>query len=149
MNLKRKTSAASRSNRTGSLGGDVSREIRLVDADKLVDLRRKGESIGLSGRWGSEWLATNLQRDTRFPIRVILVNHRSFDLPPYYAPLEGSCFRCLVLTTGENGAPTQFSIDLDSVDFEQLEVMSSDDVMSLTHHLLDWTQIQTVDPSSG
>lgn len=75
--------------RTGTLGEQVPSDIRMVDADTLVSLRRKGESIGLSGRWSSKQLAENLPRGARYPIRVILINHLSGPMP--FTPLEGFC----------------------------------------------------------
>jgi len=117
----------------------------MVDADTLVSLRRKGETIGLSGRWSSDQLAENLPRGTRFPIRVMLINHSS--APSSYALLEGSCYRCLVATLGQESANSQFQIDLDSVDFESLELMSSQDVLMLTHYLLDRVKIEVVKPT--
>jgi len=133
------------STRTGLLGEEVPTDIRLVDRDALVILRRKGESIGLSGRWSSEELAENLPRGTRFPIWVALINHTS--LPLSYPPLAGSCYRCLVVTLGKKGTVSQFQIDLDSVDFESLEMMSSQDVLNLTHDLLDRVKIVGVERS--
>ena len=111
----------------------------MVDADTLVNLRRKGESIGLSGRWTSEELSESLPRGTRFPIRVILINHVPKEMP--VTPLKGVCYRCLVVTLGQNGIDSQFLIDLDSVDFESLEQMSPQDVLKLTHYLLDRMKI--------
>jgi hypothetical protein len=131
--------------RTGARGEQVPSEIRLVDTDTLVSLSRKGESLGLSGRWTSEQLAENLPRGTRFPIRVILINHLSGPTP--LTQLVGSCYRCLVATLGQNEIDSQFSIDLDSVDFENLELMPSKDVLKLTHYLLDGMKIESVKPS--
>ena len=123
----------------------VPRDIRLTDADTLVSLRRKGESIGLSGRWSSDQLADLLPRGSRFPIRVMLINHAT--APVSYAPLEGLCYRCLVAIPSRDGTYTQFQIDLDSVDFKNLELMSSQDLLQLTHHLLDRVNIEGSEPS--
>jgi hypothetical protein len=123
----------------------VPRDIRLVDADTLVGLRRKGESIGLSGRWSSDQLADLLPRSILFPIRVILINNAT--APVSYAPLKGSCYRCLVATPSQDGTYSQFQIDLDSVDFETLELMSSQDLLKLTHFLLESVKIEGVELS--
>jgi hypothetical protein len=131
-------------NRVGVLGHEVPGEIRVVDAGKLVSLRAKGEKIGLSGRWGSAWLAQNLPQDTLFPIRVILINHPSFGVPDDWAPLEGLCYRCLVFTPRPKAQSSQFSIDVDSVDFERLTVMGPDSVLTLTHLVLDEVKIEGV-----
>lgn len=125
--------------RNGMLDEQVPSEIRMVDADTLVNLRRKGESIGLSGRWSSEELGENLPPRTRFPIRVILINHVPKEMP--VTPLKGVCYRCLVVTLGQNDIDSQFLIDLDSVDFESLEQMSPQEVLKLTHYLLDKMKI--------
>jgi hypothetical protein len=133
------------STRSGAKGEQVPTDIRLVSSDTLVSLRRMGESIGLSGQWSSDQLAENLPRGPRFPIRVILINHA----PPgvSFAPLAGSCYRCLVVTFGQNGTPSQFQIDLDPVDFEDLELMSAQDVLKLTRFLLDAVKIEAFEVS--
>jgi hypothetical protein len=135
------------STRAGARGDQVPLDIRMADADTLVSLRRKGESIGLSGRWSSDQLATNLPQGTRFPIRVILINRPSANLS--YAPLVGSCYRCLVATLSQNGIDSQFSIDLDSVDYEALHVMSAREVLMLAHYLLDEVTIERIEPPSS
>jgi hypothetical protein len=123
----------------GSTRGQIPTDIRMIDADTLVRLRRKGESIGLSGRWSSDQLAENLPRGIRFPIRVILINQPS--APSSYAPLVGSCYRCLVANIGKDSADSQFQIDLDSTDYEGLELMTQRDVLMMARNLLDKVEI--------
>jgi hypothetical protein len=48
------------------------------------------------------------------------------------------------LTPWNSGESSQFAIDVDSVDFEKLDVMAPDKVLSLTHSLLDAVKIEGV-----
>jgi hypothetical protein len=122
-------------------GGQVPLDLRMADAETLVILRRKGESIGLSGRWSSDELAANLPQDFRFPIRVTLINHPSAPVP--YPALQGSCYRCLVAILPTDSGTSQFSMDLDSVDYEALQEASPREVLLLTHFLLDRVEIES------
>jgi hypothetical protein len=117
--------------RENALRKQVPLDIRVVDKDTLVSLRRKGESIGLSGQWSSDQLVEKLSENVRLPIWVILINTTSGP----QAPLAGSCYRCLVASLGQYESDSQFQIDLDSVDYESLDLMSSRDVLLLTRYL--------------
>lgn len=120
--------------RIGIVGGSVPGELRLVDAETLVRLRRVGEEIGLSGRWSSDWLDRNLARGVTFPIHVALINNAS--VGPR-APIQGRCFRCLAYTQLVGTGRSTFQIDIDSVDFERLPIMSPGAIRELAHQLID------------
>lgn len=119
-------------------------EIRLVEADALVQLRRSGEELGLSGRWPSQWLDRNLVRGIPFLIHVVVINTLPSGTSYVGAPIRGQCYRCLVRTRLVGDRSVNFFIDLDSVDFESLPVATPDQIREFAHKMMDESIVEGI-----
>ncbi|CAL9325248.1 hypothetical protein ABZ568_18255 [Streptomyces olindensis] len=103
----------------------VPEAIKRVRKHDLVELSSTGRRLGLGRGREPGWLEHHLADDATGSLRAILLEH-----PPKL------CYRCLVLIKRADGEVEHFLIDVLPEDFDRLEDISGEALLTFTRWVL-------------